>query len=35
MKELMFYLFGVFSGMFLMCCLNLAKKTDEFDKKNK
>ena len=32
MKELFFYLLGGFSGIFLMCCLNLAKKSDDFSK---
>ena len=29
LKELLFYMFGCFSGIFLMCALQLAKKSDE------
>ena len=35
MKELMFYLLGSFSGVFLMCALTLNKKNDDEEKNNK
>lgn len=36
MKELIFYLLGSFSGVFLMCALTLSKKENEYNhKKNK
>ena len=33
-KELLFYLLGSFSGVFLMCCLSLSKK-DVVEKRKK
>lgn len=34
MKALLFYIFGCFSGVTLMCMLFLAKKSDEVYMKN-